>query len=94
MEFLSNWDPRDVMVVLLILAFAGTEFIKVLLNRKNGCNVPEWFKAWEKRHDKTHDAIGGSIKAVRDEVGKVSEKLADVSDAVIRIDERTKNDKS
>ena len=94
MDFLSNYDPKDVMIILLILAFAGTEFVKVLLNRKNGCNVPEWFKAWEKRHDKIHDNIGGTVSEVKAEVKKVSEKLADVSDAVIRIDERTKNDKS
>ena len=55
---------------------------------------PDWFVEWEKRHDKTHSDIGSNIREVREEVKKVSDKLGNVSDAVIRIDERTKNDKS
>ena len=55
---------------------------------------PDWFIEWEKRHDKTHDKIGNSITEVKDEVKKVSDKLETMSESVIRIDERTKNDKS
>ena len=49
---------------------------------------PDWFIEWEKRHDKTHDNIGSSIKEVKEEVGKMAEKVGGISDTVIRIDER------
>ena len=51
---------------------------------------PDWFIDWEKRHDKTHSDIGSNIREVREEVKKVSDKLETMSEAVIRIDERTK----
>ena len=37
---------------------------------------PDWFREWERRHDETHN--------------KISEKLTNISEAVTRIDERTK----
>ena len=94
MELLTNWEAKDVIILVLVLAFAGAEFIKILFNRKNGCNKPmtedvynkqrpEWFIAWERRHDDTHNKIGGSLKEVKEKLGEVSETIA-------RIDERTK----
>ena len=52
---------------------------------------PDWFIEWEKRHDKTHSDIGSSIREVKEGVNKVSEKVESMSEAVIRIDERTKH---
>ena len=55
---------------------------------------PDWFIDWEKRHDKTHDNIGSSIKEVKEAVTnldkKFEDKISPIAETVIRIDERDK----
>ena len=53
---------------------------------------PEWFDAWEKRHDETHEKIGSSIKDVANELKETRKEIGGMSQTVARIDERTKKD--
>ena len=53
---------------------------------------PEWFDAWETRHNEIHDKIGGSIKEVGVDLKEARKELGELSKTVVRIDERTKKD--
>ena len=95
MEFFSTWTAQDFGLLLLVAYVVGEKTILSLRGKpSNGGHNnkkldeyvtkdmynnqrPDWFKEYETRHDNIHNKIG--------------EKLTGISEAVTRIDERTKN---